>query len=159
MKLSRRLLLLTCSAALLSNPSIAQERTTQLGKVGAWAILAIDANGKLHRCTAEFINGHGSLRLALVAADGSWSLSVPGEGLKGDPIVFSATYNQLSVPAADFKNHGGHRLSAPVSPRWVTEFRNNGTLKMQYGGKKKEWAFVNTGPAMQAVSDCVRNNK
>jgi hypothetical protein len=145
--------------ALLPAAVSAQERTTNLGKVGAWNILAFESNGQLSRCSAELINGHGSLRIAQVASNGNWSVSVPGDGLRGDPIEFSASFNQLNVPAADFKNHGGQRLSAPLAPAWIREFRKNGTLTLRYGGKTKTWQFVNSGQALQEVTNCVRDNK
>jgi hypothetical protein len=136
----------------------AQERTTNLGKVGQWNILAIYQQGNLHRCTAELINGSGSLRIALEHS-GNWALSAPGLGLRENPVVVGASFNRLNEPQIDFKNFGGQRISAPLSRPWVDEFRKNGTLKLTYAGRAYTWTFVDSGAAMRELSNCVSKYK
>jgi hypothetical protein len=148
------------AALLISAPSVAQaqERTTNLGKVGQWNILAIYQQGNLHRCTAELINGSGSLRIALEHS-GNWALSAPGLGLRENPVVVGASFNRMNEPQIDFKNYGGQRISAPLSRPWVDEFRKNGTLKLTYAGRAYTWTFVDSGAAMREVGNCVSKYK
>jgi hypothetical protein len=150
--LSAALLILAPSAAQ------AQERTTNLGKVGQWNILAIYQKGNLHRCTAELINGSGSLRIALEHS-GNWALSAPGLGLRENPVVVGASFNRLNESQIDFKNYGGQRISAPLSRPWVDEFRKSGTLRLTYAGRAHTWTFVDSGAAMRELGNCVSKYK
>lgn len=133
-----------------ANDARAQERKLQ--QIGAWTIIANYDKGAFNRCIAEMRGPNGVLRVAIMA-NGVWSVSFPGFG-GNRPQVGIARLNRLEAKSVLFTDHGA-RASAPLSPRWIEEFRRGGSLSIIVGRRSFGWAMANTGPAFGAVQDCV----
>jgi hypothetical protein len=134
----------------------AQAQETKVRRIGAWDVVAINEKGAFNRCAAQMSSGSGALRIAYIV-NGAWSVSFPGFGGRGQHVG-AARLNALQAPQVLFTDHGP-RASAPLSPRWVDEFRRGGTLGIAVARRNFAWDMRDTGPVLGAVQDCVNQRR
>lgn len=142
------LLVAAASSAMAQGPA----KETKQRDIGAWDVIRRDEGGRFNRCIAEMRSGSGVLRVAHNAA-GKWTVSFPGLGGKAKHTG-RARLNKLDEPAVEFQDDGS-RAWAPLSPRWVDEFRRGGRLEIAVAGKNYAWDMKDTGAVFGAVQDCV----
>jgi hypothetical protein len=157
--MNRSLALAASAIAIIASTGIgaaqAQERTIR--KIGAWAIISHSERGVFDRCLGQMGNSRsGALRVAYTTR-GIWSVSFPGFGGKR-PQIGVARLNRLEAPRVLFTDHGA-RASAPLSPRWIDEFRRGGMLTIDVAGRRYSWDMRDTGAVLGAVQDCTSRER